>query len=222
MKKLFIIIPCLLLMFLFIVLNYLLWDRQNKAVIDSSKDATISALGREIKNMETVDGMTRERLDKVEADYKTLKDKSDELTNDKSKLQATLTNKNDIIEQLKQTADLSAPQAAVKNWLDNLSKGQYENAYQLQTATAFGSQMSQDDFVKLMKSKIKSLKVTSDKTVLQPPLADRPGDIIFKVGVEVARIPDSGKFVFEDGKTERQFTVIFNKEKNTWLVSLVE
>jgi len=221
-KKLFIIIPCLFIMFFFIVLNYLLWDRQNKAVIDSSKDATISALGREIQNMETVDGLTRERLDKVESDYKTLREKADELNSDKSKLQASLTIKNDIIEQLKQTADLSAPQAAVKNWLDNVSKGQYENAYQLQTATAFGSQMTQDEFVKQMKAKIKTLKVTSDKPVLQPPIADRPGDIIFKVGVEVTRIPDSGKFVFEEGKTERQFTVIFNKEKNTWLVSLVE
>lgn len=209
-------------MFFFIVLNYLLWDRQNKAVIDSSKEATISALGREIKNMETVDSLTRERLDKVEADYKTLRDKADELTNDKNKLQASLTTKNDIMEQLKQTADLSAPQAAVKNWLDNVSKGQYENAYQLQTATAFGTQMSQDDFVKLMKSKVKSLKVTSDKPVLQPPIAERPGDIIYKVGVEVTRVPDSGKFVIEEGKNERQFTVIYNKEKNVWLVSLVE
>lgn len=222
MKKLFIIIPCLFLMFLFIVLNYLLWDRQNKAVIDSSKDATISALGREIKNMETADSLTRDRLDKAESDNKTLKDKADESNNDKNKLQASLNLRNDIIEQLKQTADLSAPQAAVKNWLDNVSKGQYENAYQLQTATAFGTQMSQDDFVKQMKAKIKSLKVTSDKPVLQAPIADRPGDIIFKVGVEVTRVPDSGKFVFEDGKSDRQFTVIFNKEKKVWLVSLVE
>jgi len=208
-------------MLLFIVLNYLLWDRQNKIVQDSSKDATISALGREIQNMESVEDLLRQRANKLESDLKSSKDEVNGLNNEKGKLQTSLSLKNEIIDQLKQSANLSAPEETINNWLDIVSSGEFEKAYHLQTSTVLGQQISQDEFVKQFKSKIKSLK-SSSKPTLQPLTEEKKGDIVFLVSVQVERIPDSGKFIFEEGKNDRMFTLVFNKEKNAWLISSIE
>jgi len=221
-KKLFIIIPLVLTIFLFIVLNYLLWDRENKIEQDSSKDSTISALGREIQNMEATDNLLRDRVNKLEADNKTKDDKINDLNKNAKDQQDTLVQKNDMIDKIKPTSDLSAVIDTINIWSDNMAKGQYENAFQLQTPMAFGQLQTQDDFIKLCKSKITAFKVISEKPVLQPTAEDRKGEIIFKITVNVTRIPDSSKFIFQDGNNDRLLSMIYSKEKNAWLISRID
>lgn len=222
MKKLFIIIPSIFIIFLFIVLNYLLWDRENKIEQDTSKDSTIAALGREIQNMETTDNLLRDRATRLEADNKSKDDKINELNNNNKEQQDTLSQKNDTIDHIKATSDLTGAVETIKNWTENMSKGLYENAFQLQTATAFGQQLNQDDFVKLCKSKITAFKVTSEKPVLQPATEDKKGEIVFKISVSITRGADSSKFIFQDGNNDRLLTVVYSKEKNRWLISKID
>lgn len=222
MKKLFIIIPSLLTILLFIVLNYLLWDRENKIEQDSSKDSTIAALGREIQNMESTDTLLRDRVTRLEADNKSKDDKISELNNNIKEQQENLGQKNDIIDQIKATSDLTGAIATIKNWTDNMSKGLYENAFQFQTTTAFGQQQTQDEFVKLCKSKITEFKVISEKPVLQPVTEDKKGEIVFKITVNISRVSDSGKFILQEGNNERLVTLIYSKAKNTWLISEID
>jgi hypothetical protein len=221
-KKLFIIIPSIFTIFLFIVLNYLLWDRANKIEQDSSKDSTIAALGREIQNMETTDNILRDRVTKLDTDNKSKDDKISDLNNNLKEQQDNLSQKNELIDHIKSSSDLTDAVEVIRNWADNMSKGQYENAYQLQTPTAFGQQQTQDDFVKLCKSKITGFKVVSEKPVLQPATEDKKGDVVFKITVTVTRTADSSKFVFQEGNNDRLLTVIYNKEKNSWLISKIE
>lgn len=222
MKKFFIIVPSLVIIFLFIVLNYLIWDRQNKIVLDSSKDATISALGREIQNMETTEKSLRDRLSKLETDLRGSENNVDSLNKDKAKLQETLVIKNDTLEELKKTADLSTAATAVRSWVEFLSKGQYENAYNLQLPTALGHQMTLEEFQKQWEGKIKSIKISADKPVLAPTTEGKNGEIVCKYTIEIVRVPDTGKYIFEEGKNDKLFTVIFSQSKNSWLIASVE
>lgn len=209
-------------MMLFIFLNYLLWDRENKIDNDKSKDASIAALGRELKNLDSANIILRERNTKFESDIKAFEDRINENQNEKAKLSSQLAQRNETINQIKQTADLNLPQTAILKWGEAFEKSQYEAAYLLQLPTAFGQQLSLDDYVKLCKSKLKSFKILSVKPFIENTPEERKGEILFKVSLDVKRVTESGKFLFEDGISERIFSVIFLKEKNAWIIGDIQ
>lgn len=223
MKKLVMVIVCTLVMILFIALNYLLWDRENKMNIDAHKDASINALGREIRNLEASNSSFKERINVLEGNIKLLEKKNEELQHEKDITAGNILQKNEIINQLKQTVDGNTFENVVLKWVDAIDKAQYESAYKLQLSQ-FPNQnaMTLEDFINYYKANVKNIKVTAVSMNIQGVPDEKKGDITLKVALEVKRVPNSGKIIFEEGQNEKLFTVIFSKEKNSWIIGDIQ
>lgn len=223
MKKLVLVMICALVMVLFIALNYLLWDRENKMNIDARKDINIATLGREVSNLEAANASLKEKVSKLEAGAKTLEQKNEELQQEKNKTTGALAQKNEIINQLKQMIDTKGFEAVITKWADCIDKGQYDQAYQLQLSQLSNQQnMTFEEFTNYYKTHIKNIKVTAIKLNIQGAPEDKKGDITFKVSLEVKRVPNSGKAIFEEGNSDKLFTLVFLKEKNIWVIGEIQ
>lgn len=222
MKKVVLTILSAFVMLLFIFLNYLIWDREKKIDIDKDNQASIAALGREIKSLETVNSSLKDRSTKLENDLKVAEDKINEAQQEKVKLTASLNQAQDNINQLKQMVDVKAFEAVISKWAEAMEKGQYDLAYQTMLPSAIDPQLPQDEFVKQCKSKIKSFKLISVKPLTSEAQEDKKGDIQFKVELDVKRNADSGKFIFDEGTISKKLSLTFLKAKNSWVVSQIQ
>lgn len=214
---------CAFVMVLFIALNYLLWDRENKINIDAHKNASISALGREINMLESSNSTSKDKISKLESTVRSLEQKNDELQQTKNKNASALAQKNEIIYQLKQMVDVKVFESILYSWTEAIDKGQYEIAYQLQLSQLASQQtMTLEEFTNQYKTNIKNIKVNTVTLNLQGVPEDKKGDISLRIFFDVKKNQNTGKFLFDEGANEKLVTLVFSKEKNTWVIGDIQ
>lgn len=227
MKKLVLILVCVIVLTVFIAMNYLLWDRENKLQsyesLNSSKNVSIEALSDKIKTLEESNGQLQATIDDLVNRNKRLTDDNAQIELDRMKLQTEVSSKNGAIEKLKQTADMKDLEEVIKKWIDDVDNGQYENAYKLIDPNAINLTgfRNQDDFSDYFKTNIKSMKYRSVKLVTDSIPKNRIGDLIFKVVLDVKKTDASvdNSVMFSDGQNIRYFKLVFDTEKNNWVIS---
>jgi len=227
MRKLILVVTCILILGIFITFNYLLWDRENKIRnyenINYSKNASIDALGEKIKSLDDNIKQLNDKIADLENKNKLLTDRNAQLTQDNLKIQADLKYKNDLINVLKQQSDIKPFEAIVKKWADGIDKSQYAISYDLQDKES----LSQDgiykleDFINAYKGSIKSMKVKSVKMTIDFFILDRKGDITLDVTLDVKVDGSKGNRFFSDGTNERLFTLALNSDRNDWIISSI-
>lgn len=230
MKKFVLVMVCALLMVVFIALNYLLWDRENKErnILDleysnASNNASINALGREIKNLEDENQALKAKLAAMDDSYKLLQAHNNQLEQEKLKIFEALAHKSEIIDKLKQEVDPKTLEAPIRKWVESIDAGDYESAYNLQTKkmTEDSGILGLTDFKNVYRSSVKSVKLKSIKLNTGGTTDAKKGDIVFDVTLEVKKVEDgnNGRIQFNDGLNERFFTIDYDKGKNSWLIS---
>lgn len=227
MKKLVLVMTCILILTIFIALNYLLWDRENKIQnfesLNSSKSASIDTLGEKIKNLDDVNKRLNERVNELETNNKALVDKNNQLTQEKSLLQINLDNKTALMDKYKHQLDMKFFEDQIRSWAENIEKGQYDAAFDLQSKDALKADGVDNfnDFANKFRKIIKTVKVKSVKFELDGLPEDKKDFIVIKAALDVKKIENSGKSIFEDGVNERYFTFAFDTAKNNWVISSI-
>jgi len=230
MKKFVLVMACMPLLVIFIALNYLLWDRENKEkdirdleYSKASSNASINALGREIKALEDENQALREKLEEADKKFKELEAYRDRLEKEKDEINKTLLHKVDVINRLKQEVDPKVLEAPVRKWIESIDAGDYESAYDIQTSEFIEKMGFSDlaDFRKGCESSIKNIKLKSIKLYTEPTRSNTTADILFLTTLEVKKAEggNTGKIQFDEGLNERFFAINYNKERNMWMVS---
>jgi len=232
MKKLVLVMVCALLLLMFIGFNYLLWDRENRKEdirnlenSNASNNASINTLGREIKSLEDENRQLKARIELLENENDNLQSERIKSEQDKLKIIGTLSQKNEVIDKLKQNTDLQPLQEDIKKWVEYLNKGEYETAYKLLDLKNVdqGEFSSIDVFISTYRNSFKSIKIKSVELYTKGPDDDKKGDIIFIAVLEVEmdganEASGIGK-PFNEGLNERFFTVDYDKDKDKWVIS---
>ncbi|MDP4093776.1 MAG: hypothetical protein Q8920_10490 [Bacillota bacterium] len=228
MKKFILIIVCVVVLSIFISMNYLLWDRESKIQsyesLNYSKNTSIDALSEQIKSL-------KEQLSAQDATINNLQNQNTAQTNgntqleiDKLKLQADMQAKNSVIDQLKQKADFQVQEAIIKKWVESINKGKYADSYNLMNIDAISSTgiKSQDQFVSYFQNNITGIKLSSLDIDLEGVPGNRSGDLIFKAVLDVKKTDnsnDSQNLLFNHGQNTKYFTMIYNAGNKKWLIS---
>lgn len=230
MKKLVLVVVWLLLIAVFVVLNYLIWDRENREKdikslenLNASNNSSITALGREINNLET----EKKRL---EAEIFDLKKKVSDLENANKKMEEDNNKNLEIIQRKNETVYMLIQQSGTKDiekaiikWVDSINTGNYEEAYKLIRLRPFSNQvlMSSKEFADNYKNSIKSIKIESMELLPEDILDNKKGDIVFKVQFNVEKSEGFDRLFtdFSEGLNERYITVDYSKEMEQWMIS---
>ncbi len=227
MKKFILVMVCVIVLAIFIALNYLLWDRDNKIQnfqdLNSSKSVSIDALTDKIKNLDETVRQLNSTVDSLQSKNKELFDSSAALSLDKAKLQSQIQNLNAAISRLKLSANLDALQNNIKKWADGLDKGQYDISYRLMDIESVNIDnfKSMDGFSSYFKNNIKSIKLKSLKLVVDELPADKVNNIIYKTTFDIkkADMADATDQFFTDGQSTMYITISFNVKKNDWVIT---
>ena len=229
MKKFVLVMICALLMVIFIAFNYLLWDRENKEkdiqtleTSNASNDASITALGREIKLLEDENRTLKTRLDDLDKTYKTLLASKNQLEQGKVKDSQLMEHQNAIIDSLKRNVDIKLLEAPVKKWIEAVDAGDYDKAYTFQNKS-FNDKMgftSNFDFAAAFRSEVKNIKFKSVKLVVDGLPEEMKHAFVLSVIVEVKTTPYEGKarLGLSEGSNERIFTLDYDSILNDWTI----
>ncbi|RCX18293.1 hypothetical protein DFR58_10552 [Anaerobacterium chartisolvens] len=229
MKKLVLVLVCTILMTVFLAFNYLLWDKkQNTESLktleysNENKDATIDALGRQIKNLEDSARDLESRVNVLEGSNSELQKEKDELIKKQAEYEKLLKEKSDIIDVLKSQMDLKPLETAVRHWVQGIDEGQYDISYKLE-AEHFkenGDILSQAEYADRYKKIINSIKLKSIKLQAQESGNEAAnGRIALEAELEVGLAQGAGESEYSEGVNKRFFEMTFDKAKNLWLIS---
>ncbi len=224
LKNLVLVMVFVLIIMVFIAFNYLLWDRENFQEINLSKTAAIDAFSKQLKNLE-------ERNKLLESDISSLNDEIEDLVNNKEYLSKQLELKDKEIEPilleidekeqfiniLKQQIDISPIKDIVKDWVNKISTGDLEGAYNLHLFqdTEDGSK-SIEKFAADYKDVIKSIEIKSIDLVLEKStMNDVENCIALKVVLNVNK-SDEFKGQFYNGINTRYFIFDYDIENGIW------
>jgi hypothetical protein len=131
--------------------------------------------------------------------------------------------KNAIISRLKIQADMEPLKAIIKNWVDFIDKGKYEDAYKLQNnaPASQGSAKNLSEFTDYYKRSVKSIKVKSIDLLSEGLPDNKKGDIIFKAAIEVIKLDNSESDELIEGLNEMYFTMSVDENRNDWVISSI-
>ncbi|HHW32247.1 MAG TPA: hypothetical protein GXX20_11360 [Clostridiaceae bacterium] len=230
MKKLVLIVVWLLLIAVFVVLNYLIWDRENKEKdieslesLNASNSSSIAALGREINNLETEKKRMESEIFDLKKKISDLEDANKKIEEDNKKNLEIIQRKNETIYTLIQQSGTKDIEKAIINWVDSINAGNYDEAYKLIRLRPSSNQvlMSPKEFADNYKNSIKSIKIESMEFLPEDILDNKKGDIVFKVQfiIEKSEGFDRSFTDFSEGLNERYITVDYSKEMEQWMIS---
>lgn len=230
MKKLVLVVVWILVIAVFIVLNYLLWDRESKEKdirslenINASNNSSILALGREINNLESDKKWMVEKLSDMEDRLAVLEETNKKLKEENHKSLDIIDVKNEVIYRLVQRSDIRDLETIIRKWVEYIETAQYEKAYELMIFNSSKDNrfMSLEEFTDNYKNSIKSIKLRSIMLLAEEMPEEKRGDIAFKVLLDVVKSEGTDTSIthFTDGENERYFTLVYSKEKDHWVIS---
>lgn len=235
MKKLVLVVVWILLIAVFVVLNYLIWDRENKEKdieslesLNASNSSSIAALGREINNLETEKKRLETEIFNLEKKISDLEETNKEIEEDNRKNLEIISRKNEIIYKLIQQLDKKEVEKVIIKWADNINNGNYDEAYKLMRLSPSSNQalMNSKEFAENYKNSIKSIKIETmellPEEILREDISgDKKGDIVYKVifNVEKSEGYDKSITSFSEGLNERYITLDYSVEMEQWMIS---
>ena len=231
MKKLVLFLVSALIIFTFIALNYLIWEKENREkdienlkYINLNSNSRINAYERDIKNLE-------EQLKTLKAELSELENNNKLLEEDKLKLEKEVANYTELIEKkngtigaLTQMVNIKELDAPVRKWIEAIDSGKYEEAYKIQSKELLEQQNIKNpgDFAQKFKNSVKSMKIKDIKLVTEKVPEDKMGNIIFNVAVDVEKTENNQENnVFINGSNNLFFTVDYDVELKCWVISSI-
>ena len=229
MKKLVLILVSALIIFTFIALNYLIWEKENRdkdienlKYINLNSSSRINAYEKEIKALEEQIKQLRAELDKLEENNKLLEEDKLQLKEEISYYADVLEKKSatiDALTRIVNTKDLEAP---VRKWVEAIDTGEYDEAYKVQSKELLEKEniRNPDDIAQKFKNSVISMRIRDIEFFTEETSENNMGNIIFNVVIDVEKKENgSGHNVFSNGDNDMFFTVDYDAERECWVIS---
>lgn len=230
MKKLFLVIFCTMIIGVFVGFNYLLWDREDKASFiedlkntNEANNASINALSRQIKSLEDENDAFRDRVAELEKSNEAYEGQVALLEETVKGHEEALKAKDITLLGLKQLVDSAVFEEPVREWAEAIDKGDYETAYRLYAKDPGNPDliMTLENYSSLYKSSTKSLRLKSVKLYVGEEDGDNMGEIILEAVLEAKNTEgaEASRLVFSEGANDRYFTLTFDGNSKSWVIS---
>ncbi|HHV99739.1 MAG TPA: hypothetical protein GXX36_09240 [Clostridiaceae bacterium] len=229
MKKLVLILVSALIIFTFIALNYLIWEKENMdkdienlKYLNLNSNSRINAYERDIKNLEEQLKLLKEELSKQEENNKLLEEDKLQLEKEIAHYTEVLEQKNVTIDALARIVNIKELEVPIRKWVEAIDTGEYNEAYKLQSKKLIEKEnmRNPDDLAKKYKNSVKSMKIKDIKFVTEEIPENKMGNIIFNVEIDVEKNQNvQGNSVFSNGSNSVFFTVDYDAERECWVIS---
>jgi len=229
MKKLVLILVSALIIFTFIALNYLLWEKENRdkdienlKYLNLSSNSRINAYERDIKNLEEQLKLLKEEMSKLEESNKLLEEDKLQLEKEIAHYSEVLDKRNVTIDALSRIANIKELEAPVRKWIEAIDAGEYIEAYKLQSKELMEKEniRNPDDLARKFKNSVSSMRIRDIKLVTEDIPENKVGNIIFNVEIDVEKKQnEQGNSAFINGSNNMYFTVDYNAEREYWVIS---
>jgi len=228
MKNMVLILVCAALLTFFIAFDYLLWDRERNTqsintLEDSidSKDATIGALGREIKDLENYSNQLSNKLKLLEEEKKSLEEKVSDLESEIQEMKSQISKRDKFISTMESIADYGVFENILKDWAEKINEGKHEEAYQwmkLKTDAGMGA-LSYAEFTGSYMTGVKSIEISKMEISKDDALKYGKADIAFLTEVNVEKSEESKQGKFNEGVNKMIIGFDYDSENKTWFIS---
>jgi hypothetical protein len=230
MKKLVLVMVCVLLMALFIAFNYLLWDRESKINelrnlenLNANNNALVNSRDKEIKSLEDEKNKLQNEITVLGDDKDQLIQKNSQLDNDKKQIEQKAAHKIEILNILKENVDIKIFQAPLQKWIDAVNAGKYDEAYKLEfpTTTLQEPSVTLEEYSEILKNTVKSIKLKEAK--LDTELGVTEGEIFIAASLEVKTVEnaDLTNARFVDGLNNINYSLDYDNINKEFFITSI-
>lgn len=228
MKKFFLVMIFALLIAVFIAFNYLLWDRESKLAeiknlesVNASYSASISVQKREIGALEDEIKNLNNQIQQYRAEIEKLQKEKEDAISEKLQDEAELRAKIDLINVLKENADIGFLSRPVVSWAEALNNGSYDEAYSIEFAGVpqKDRNVSLGTYVEQMESTVAKIEITEIK--MDRFRGSASGEIYLNVTLNVTLRENANVSVsrFSEGENEMSVKLDYSKDKKGFVIS---
>lgn len=129
MKRFVVVVTSLLIIFVFIALNYLLWDRESLVTLRESNQASIDALSRINMTLNEDKSRLEKQIEELNSQIRAGNEKTEELEAKIQSLENDLNDKLQFISILKTQVNPVPVQNATNEWINAVTGGNYASAF---------------------------------------------------------------------------------------------
>lgn len=128
MKRFVVIVTSLMIIFVFIALNYLLWDRESLVTLRESNQASIDALSRINMNLSEENSKLTRQIEEMRGQMEALNSKIQELENTNLQQQQIIDELRGFILDLKAHIDPEPVRSEAYEWINSISEKNFDKA----------------------------------------------------------------------------------------------
>jgi len=227
MKRFVVIVTSLLIIFVFVALNYLLWDRESLVTLRESNQASIDALSRINMNLGDEKSRLLEQNSVLMEQVSELKAKVEVMEKDIQDKQSRIDEQTDFTLAMKQHLNPLPIKTAALDWINLLSKRTYgsafmrgetdcrywQNKWNLRTFTDYFEQNLDQIQIKLDEEQLPIIKVN--------PSPSTDWDINVELHALVELKENAKEDYLKQGENIFKITYTYNERIEQWLISSV-
>ena len=129
MKRFVVIITSLLIIFVFVALNYLLWDRESLVTLRESNQASIDALSRINMNLSEENSRLSRQAEEMSGQIEALNEKVKELEEHNQEQQLIIEEQKQFILNLKAHINPEPVKTEAYDWINSISDKNFDKAF---------------------------------------------------------------------------------------------
>ncbi|AGC69258.1 hypothetical protein Cst_c22980 [Thermoclostridium stercorarium subsp. stercorarium DSM 8532] len=228
MKRFVAIVTSLFIIFVFIALNYLLWDRESLVNLKESNQASIDALSRINMNLSEENSKLTRQIEEMRAQIEELNEKITELENANSEQQNVINEMNQFIVNLKSHINPEPIISEAYEWINSLSEKNFDKALPKFSAlcTFWGNNWSPRMFANYIVHNVNYIRPVLDTDTSKPlieiiPYQTPDFNVKAVIKVEVDLNEKGITEYLKDGLNIIELDFTYNDRLEQWIITSV-
>jgi cell division protein FtsB len=229
MKRFVVIVTSLLIIFVFIALNYLLWDRESLVTTREHNQASIDALGRINMVLNEDKNRLEKQIEELNNQIRAGNEKTEELEDKIQSLQSELNDKLQFISVLKTQIDPTPVQNSTIEWIYAIADRNYTVAFLKSESNCrfWDEAWSLKTFSDFFDGNIALIEPVLDgEEQIQPEIEVIPSDtpdwemqVLVRVNVELSE--DANQQYLNQGQNVLQFLYTYSARIDQWVITSI-
>ena len=223
MKKFVIAVVFIFLTATLILVNYLLWDREQQMAnyknMSASKNLSIETLEEKNYSLSTINKEYEQTIKKLTDESVKLNERVAALSAELDTVKKSDLDKNIIISKLKGYIDKTPMVGTIEKWVQHINKKNYTVAFTYFSTNAKDSLLNNSqDFQNYYQKEIKSITLKDAKIITSEYDSDKIGKLQFLVNLDVVKAEEASDNNFVEGPNQKIFTMEYDIDTDSWLI----
>ena len=229
MKRFVVVVTSLLIIFVFIALNYLIWDRESLVTTREHNQASIDALGRINMVLNEDKNRLEKQIEELNNQIRAGNEKTEELEDKIQSLQSELNEKLQFISVLKTQVNPEPIQNTTIEWIHAVAERNYPAAFLKSESNCrfWDEAWSLKTFSDFFDGNIALIEPVLDgEEQIQPEIEVIPSDtpdwemqVLVRVNVELSE--DANQQYLNQGQNVLQFLYTYSARIDQWVITSI-